>query len=262
MELPIFPFTLEPQAFTDSADNPETVLKPYDFFSEFEQLLPDVYINAQNFMEIVRQIADTYQYLYDVMRSLVNVPNFSFSNYLATGQSCSGVYLLMLARFLDIPISYTQINNENQPIVAGVDDQILATNILTKIVLMNSRGTHKDFEDYYLAIDNYSQFIADNISEDIDGTLKLNTSFTNDSTTRNVTLAQFEKDITNLKAVGVRINDNRITLTPRIFTFSYNPNPYNGTTIDYEGDKNSDYGNFGKISGDGKTILGQALFKR
>ena len=74
MRLEKFPFQLTPQTFGDAAAT-STVLKARDFRSEFKEILPSIYQKAPNFIKVVELIADSYQELYDIIRSLANVPN-------------------------------------------------------------------------------------------------------------------------------------------------------------------------------------------
>lgn len=238
MELSQFPITLTPQAFDDDSAL-KTVLPERDFFKEFKEMLPSVYQKAPNFLEVVKVIADSYQELYDIIRSLANVPNVAGDPDTTTGMA-KDIYALMFARMIGVNIVYTQTASGT----LLVDEGVLYDTIVQKLIAMNSRGTHRYYENYYISKNLYSYFNNTNIQELASRTVVLKTPFANDAASK----AAFEADIAKIKAGGIRINESQAVATSKFFWFSSNPNS-GGAIIDFESDTTTNRGNFGSLVG-------------
>ena len=237
MRLEKFPFQLTPQTFGDTAAT-STVLKARDFRSEFKEILPSIYQKAPNFIKVVELIADSYQELYDIIRSLANVPN-------VTGVQSGGVaasrdvYLLMFTRLIDVSIRYeTNIDGS-----LNIEEGALYDDIAQKVIAMNSRGTHRYFENYYLSKGLYTYFTNTYVEETKERTVKLQTPFFSDAIKKSL----FEADISRIKGGGIRVNETQASSTNKFFWFSSNPAASTGTVIDFESDPTTNRGNFGSL---------------
>ncbi|MDE2292179.1 MAG: hypothetical protein KGL53_08860, partial [Elusimicrobia bacterium] len=92
---------LEPQFFFPVED--VTQLPAIDFYEYAKGQLPQVYQNAPNFMATVRAISNNKQYLYNIIRSLVNVVNLNNTGNGTGDATANGIYLQMLASIFNAP---------------------------------------------------------------------------------------------------------------------------------------------------------------
>lgn len=178
---------LIPQAF-DS--NQITQLPAFDMLAYAKGLLPQVYQNAPNFMAVVQSIAAQKQYLYDVMRSLINVMNL---NSVAGGERATpvGVYLQMLASIF------------NAPYTAGAADYVIFSSIQNAILFVNSRGLTSDFYNYFAANGLAGQFTNNNVEEDGNATLLFNVPVADTPSSPPNPFDIFTTAVFKLKAAGI-----------------------------------------------------------
>lgn len=179
---------LDPQIFPTDA---VTLLPEIDFYQVAFDSLPQVYKNAPNFISFLQQICIQKQYIYDVIRSLVNVYNLNSSDGFAPATP-SGIYLEMLASNLTAPVS----ENENA--------QALLSAINNRIGFINSRGRPKDFYTYF-RINGYGNYwnntsIIEQWNATISITLPLPPMGSPDP------LDAFKFDMFRLKGAGIEIN--------------------------------------------------------
>jgi hypothetical protein len=254
MQFSNFPFKLEPQNFNDPNGTVKTVLPARDFYTEFKSVLPTIYQNSPNFMLRVKAITSTYQNLYDIIRSLVNVPNFIGTQSTSKNANCADVYLLMFARMLNVSFNINNFNS-NQNTTIFIDDTEVKKNVAYKSILINTRGTHTDFEKYYVLRGIYDQFNNANVNQLVSRTAVFQSLFQDDPTNNTYELTNFIKDLAKIKAIGIRINEIAIiNADQKFFTFGSNTNAYdplNPVIIDFEEDLTTDRGNFATIDNNG-----------
>jgi AraC-like DNA-binding protein len=141
---------IEPQEFPTQQVN-FTVLPPSQFYEKAIEILPTIYRNDPKFLAMVKTITDRQKYLYDMIRSLVNVYHLvGPTNYLA-----NNVYMEMLARVFSVNFNYVFSSvGEN----VSVDYEILKHNIVSKVYQINSMGTLYDLFLQYLQFNVYYDF--------------------------------------------------------------------------------------------------------
>lgn len=122
---------LLPQTFDENA---QTVLPAFDFVQDALNTLPSVYRNAENFTNVVVLKAKAKQFIYDIIRSLLNVYNLNCGD-------CAprGVYLKMLATDFGLDFGNTD------------SDENITRALRNRILFVNSRGKFQDFINYFLA---------------------------------------------------------------------------------------------------------------
>lgn len=196
---------LEPQIFDEDA---ETLVPAYDFFEESKKTLPQIYLNAEKFMDSLKAILSRKQYLYDAIRSLVNVYNLNSSDVF-TKSTPTGVYLEMLA------------SNTNTKFTAGATDTELLEVIGNQLTFVNSRGNFADFYRYF-AINNLSSYFnSDNVKEVGNATLSIKMPVSSGGVPDALTVLIY--DLFKLKSAGIEININQTE--PDYFAFSILDNP-------------------------------------
>src|ERR1700679_2742820 len=120
---------LQPQEF---AQNAVTALPAIDFYQLYVNQLPQLFQAAPNFLAFVKSQTDYSQYLYDIIRSLLNIYNID-----SESNPPSGAYLQMLANDYAVIINPTDT------------DPIIKQNIMKRITLSISRGSVNDFANYF-----------------------------------------------------------------------------------------------------------------
>jgi hypothetical protein len=180
---------ITPQQFPAGA---LTQLPAKDFIADLKTQLPSVYQNMPSFMGIMTAIATQKQQYYDIIRSLVNAVNYNSVNSTTIPSGSSGDYLKIMANYLTQTYSST------------ASDSTLRSAIANRIVFVTSRGTIRDFYNYYVANGYGSQFTNALFQES--GNASLNVTIALDPTTPAYT--QFVYDLFKLKAIGIQLTVN------------------------------------------------------
>lgn len=180
---------LIPQFFFPTA---VTQLPAIDFYAYAKNQLPQVYQNAPNFMAVVRVISNNKQYLYDVIRSLVNVYNLNNAGGGIENSTPYGVYLNMLASVFNTPIN-----------PSAAPYQILNA-IQNTVIFVNSRGTPNDFFSYFANNGLESSITNENIEDDGNATIFFNVPVENTGTNYNP-YDIFVTDMAKLKGAGIEV---------------------------------------------------------
>lgn len=180
---------LQPQVFSLGSN---TVVPAVDFYAVANQILPDKYRMATNFMAIIKVISDQKQYLYDVIRSLTNVYNlYSSRNTVPGGTQPTDVYLRMLASDAGAPYDSNAINSD------------IADAVSNRFTSVSSRGTIKAFYDYFEYNELGGYFNNSTIQEDGNASILIIVPI-NNSGSPNPFLV-FQQDIFRIKAAGIYI---------------------------------------------------------
>lgn len=182
---------LTPQTFTDGAITQLPALDLYQY--AFDQL-PQTYQTAPNFIATLQAISVNKQYLYDVIRSFVNIINM---NNIAGGNFSSfptGIYTKMLAQLFNAPY------NKTDP------DFIILNSSQTASLIANSRGQPEDFYQYF-SIKGISGFFTNEfIFEDNNATIYINAPIPNIISSDIPNPYQiFIVDMSKIKAAGIKI---------------------------------------------------------
>lgn len=171
-----------------------TQLPAINFFDLGYNLLPSVYRNASNFVSVIRTISDQSQYIYDVIRSLVNVVNLNSPTSQDASQSVPvGVYLHMLASLFGVQL------NVDSPVDTTIG------RIRNKILFVNSRGRISDFYNYFVSNGLISSFNNDSVEEIGNATLYFQVPFIDDPLASPNPINSFIQDMNNLKSAGIKI---------------------------------------------------------
>ena len=183
--LGIDPVELLPQNFDENA---QTVLPAFDFVQDALNTLPNVYRNAKNFSNVVILKAKAKQFIYDIIRSLLNIYNLNSSNCAPVS-----VYLRMLAT--DFGLDFGSADS----------DANIARALRNRILFVNSRGKFQDFINYFLA----NAIDLTKVVFELDGnaTIKLTLPVTT-TVTPPQTQSQYDKvlaDLTLIKGGGVKL---------------------------------------------------------
>jgi hypothetical protein len=189
--------TITPQVFPKGA---LTLLPEKDFPSQLNSLLPMIYQQMPNFMGVAKAIAKQKQQYYDIIRSLVNSINYNGVNDDSTASDSSGDYLRIAAS----AFASTYSNSS--------DDSGIKQLINNRITFVTSRGTIRDFYQYYLKNNLQTSFTPALIKESGNATITVTTSMT-------PTDSSFQKlsyDLFKIKAAGIRIMINS-TATKQFF---------------------------------------------
>lgn len=152
---------LVPQLFGTTAQTQLPALSMYD--SAYSQL-PSVYQNAPNFIGVLQAISAQKQYLYDVIRSLINSYNLndSLGSNNTDSATPTGIYLKMVASVFNA-----------QYFPDSTDATILnLTQNITNFV--NSRGRPHDFFNYFDINGIGAYFTNLNVNEDGNATIYFN----------------------------------------------------------------------------------------
>lgn len=191
----LFPQTFDPDALT--------LLPEINFFVEASNKLPQVYQNAPNFMAQLKVICDRKQFIYDIIRSLVNVFNLNSSDGF-TPATPTRIYLEILASNITAPFS------------VGDLDIVILNSIRNRINFVNSRGKIDDFYRYFVLNSFGSNFTNSEVIEEGNATLNITVPLNPTGTPDPLTVFQY--DMFKLKAAGIEINVN--PTNPPMFAFS------------------------------------------
>ena len=183
-------FPLSPQAFTSQS---VTQLPAFDFLAYAKTLLPQVYQIAPNFMDVVEVISANKQYLYDTIRSLINVMNLNNSGSGDAASVPSGVYLEMLASIF------------NSPYTVGQADYLIANSIQNTITFVNSRGLTSDFYRYFALNGLATYFNNNGVEDNNNATIFFNVPIPNTPSIPPNPYQIFYTNMFKLKAAGVEI---------------------------------------------------------
>lgn len=186
------PVQLNPQIFSSEV---VTQIPAKDLFEIAKNSLPFVYQGMKNFMSMLQGISTQKQYLYDVMRSLINCYDLIDSHPSdSIDARPSGVYLRMVAS--DFNISFNDSDDDNK----------ILTLIIQKINFVVSRGRPFDFYSYF-AQNNLDGFF-DNVSvqETGNATVFFNVPIPNLPLVSPNPFEVFTKNMNKIKAAGIKIN--------------------------------------------------------
>jgi len=180
---------LQPQVFADGSN---TVVPGLDFYALANQILPNQYVSASNFMALIKVIADQKQYLYDIIRSLTNVYNlYNSDNNVPGGTQPEGVYLKMLA------------SDAGAPYDANAQDPDIADAVSNRFISVSSRGTIKSFYDYFEFNELGGFFNNNTVQEDGNASILIIVPIT-DGGSPNPFLI-FQQGMFRVKAAGIYI---------------------------------------------------------
>lgn len=175
-----------PQPFASGA---LTQLPEVNFANELKTSLPMIYQQMPNFMGIVTAIANQKQYYYDVIRSLVNAINYTGTNSTSVPSQSLGSYLKIAASAFASTYSETSL------------DSSIQRSINNRVTFVTSRGTIRDFYQYYVKNNLQSLFTPTLITESGNATLTVSTPLS----TGDPAFQQFSYDLFKIKAAGVKI---------------------------------------------------------
>ncbi len=189
---------LNPQPFGPTA---QTQLPAIDFYTYALSQLPQVYQNAANFCTVLKNSSARKQYLYDVIRSLVN--SYNLNDTLATTDPVTkistdeaeplGIYANMIASVFNAPYS-----------ISFSDKQILnATQNAVNFV--NSRGTPSDFYNYFVLNGLESYFTNVNVQDNGNATIFFNVPVANNPTNPPNPYYEFTTNMLRLKGAGIEV---------------------------------------------------------
>lgn len=184
---------LTPQVFTKGA---LTQLPEKDFSLQLKTSLPMVYQQMPNFMGIATAIAKQKQYYYNIIRSLVNSINYNGVNSDSAPSQSAGDYLRIAASAFASTFSSTS------------DDSTIRQSINNRITFVTSRGTIRDFYQYYLKNDIKNLFTPALITESGNATLTVTTALSPGDSA----FQQFSYDLFKIKAAGIKIVVNSTTV--------------------------------------------------
>ena len=115
----------------DFGVNDDIALQKKDLYHDLFNKLPHIYKSAENFTGICKVFTNIFQYLYDIIRSICNIPNWNSDT-----DPPEGVYLRMAARLMCVDYNDSDT------------DQQIYTKLKIKACIINSRGRPKDFFNY------------------------------------------------------------------------------------------------------------------
>lgn len=187
--------TLLPQPF---GPNAVTQLPAIDFYQYALAQLPQVYQNAPNFLAVITVISTAKQYLYDLIRSLVNSYNLNDTGEGDDSAEPTGIYAQMIASVFNTP--YTT--------GASDSDIINATQQVTTFV--NSHGYPSDFYDYFLLNGFDGYFTNANVEEDGNATIFFNLPIQNTPSNPPNPYFNFINSTLKLKGAGINVILNTI----------------------------------------------------
>lgn len=185
---------LQPQVFSENA---VTFLPAIDFFEYAKKQIPQVYQNAPNFMAVVKSISDQKQYLYDVIRSMVNIMNLYNTGNGDDTSPPEGVYLKMLASIFNTPF--------NRGWDEAAINQLLPLYIKLSVLFVNSRGKISDFYKYFLLYNMAESFTKVNCEETGNASLFFNVPVANDPTLSPNPSVVFLNAMDKIKAAGISV---------------------------------------------------------
>lgn len=228
---------LKPQTF---GENAVTQLPALDFFQYVKSQLPQVYQNAPNLMALLQVIATQKQYLYDVIRSLINSFNLNDTGKGSDSATPSGIYAQMIASVFNAP--YAQGSTDSEIIIA-------AQNAIT---FVNSRGTFSDFYRYFYINGLADSFTNANIQEDGNATIFFNVPVFNTPDNPPNPFEIFLTSMQKLKGAGIEIIANPANTT----YFQYGSLP----TDDPPYQVAPGNAGFGILQADGTTVINGGFF--
>src|SRR5574343_512782 len=128
-------FYLEPQEFHPKS---VTQLPALDLYEYCYQNLPGIYKQAPNFTAMLKALSIENQYLYDIIRSLINVWNLNNTKGNETYPAIpSGIYLNMLANMVNAQYSALSLSTSTYNAIQNT------------ISYLNSRGRISDYYTYF-----------------------------------------------------------------------------------------------------------------
>lgn len=224
---------LSPQIFTNQM---VTQLPAIDFFEYAKTLLPLVYQNAPNYMAAIKTISTNKQYIYDIIRSLVNSYNINDAGSGADSAIPTGIYLQMAASVF------------NTPYATGSTDEQILNAIQNTVLFVNSRGYPSDFQKYFL-LNNLEGYITNyNIEEDGNATIVFNVPIISSPLNPPNPFDVFTTDMLKLKGAGIEV----IIIAANVPYFQYGSLPTDSPPYQVA----SGNAGFGVLTNDGHAING------
>lgn len=182
---------LEPQVFLDGA---VTQLPAIDFYQYALDNIPSIYTVAPNFSSILKATAQQKQYIYDIIRSFVNVFNRSNPNTNPLAPAIpQGVYLDLLA---------VALNAQYTALALSVSTYNAVQNTVS---YLNARGRISDFQTYFENNGLGQYFNNSNVFVDPNLTLIFSLPIPNTPLNPPNPYAIFVTSMSLLKAMGVEV---------------------------------------------------------
>jgi len=173
----------------------KTVLPTINFYERAKSTLPQVYLNAPDFLSLLKVICDAKQQIYDIIRSLVNIYNMDNSDTL-TDSTPSGVYLQMLANNLSAPFVLNPPDS----------DQTIFLSVRNRTTFVNSRGLFNDFYRYFVLNGFADEFNPEGVKEVGNATINMTVPLPGSGVPNPLTKITY--DMFRIKSAGIEININ------------------------------------------------------